>query len=111
VQEPESLCPELQAKVTEPGGVAARPVEAGDQADLHGVGANAEDNGNRRCRRLGRERRGGAARCHDDSHALANQLGRQRRQAIILALRPAIFDRDILTFDVTGFTQPLAECG
>src|SRR5262252_8334287 len=22
-----------------------------------------------------------------------------------------IFDRDVLTFDVTGFTQPLAECG
>src|SRR5262249_25438866 len=33
------------------------------------------------------------------------------RQTIILALRPAIFDRDVLTFDVTGFTQPLAECG
>src|SRR5262249_9795570 len=29
----------------------------------------------------------------------------------ILALRPAIFDRDVLTFDVTGFTQPLTECG
>src|SRR5262249_22453097 len=36
---------------------------------------------------------------------------RQGRQTIILALRPAIFDRDVLTFDVTGFTQPLAECG
>ena len=107
MEEPEPFCPDLHAEVIDPGCVAARPIEAGNQADFHRVSANDEDDGNRRRRRLGRERRGGAARRHDDSHAPADQLGRQRRQAIILALGPAIFDRYVLTLDVTDFTQPL----
>jgi hypothetical protein len=106
-----SLCPDLHAEVIDPGGVAAWPIEAGNEADFYRVSASDEDNRNRRRRRLGRERRGGAARCHDDSHTPANQLRRQRRQAIILALRQAIFDRDISIFDITGCTQPLVECG
>ena len=34
VREPEPLCPDLHAERHDPGGVAARPIEAGDQADL-----------------------------------------------------------------------------
>jgi hypothetical protein len=55
--------------------------------------------------------RGGCAlRCGDDSYPPANQLRRQPRQAIIVTFTPTIFDRDILTFDITGFAQPFAEC-
>src|SRR5262249_41373489 len=35
----------------------------------------------------------------------------QRRQAIVMALGPAVFDRHIPTFDVTGLTEALAERG
>ena len=35
-----------------------------------------------------------------------NQISHHRRQLIVLALRPAVFDRDILAIDVTGFAQP-----
>ena len=66
---------------------------------------------NRRCRRLGRERRGGAARRRDNSHTPANQLRRQRRQAIILALRPAIFDRNGAPLNPAEFVQSLHKGG
>jgi hypothetical protein len=32
-----------------------------------------------------------------------NQISRHRRQAIIVPLRPTIFDRDVLTIDIAGF--------
>ena len=41
----------------------------------------------------------------------ADQIGRQRRQPIVLLLRPAIFDRDIAALDKAGVTQALAEPG
>ena len=47
----------------------------------------------------------------DHGHLAADQLGRQRRQPIVLTFRPAIFDRDILALDITGFAQTLAERG
>ena len=37
----------------------------------------------------------------------ADDVGRQYRQPIITVFRPAVFDRHILTLDVTGFAQPL----
>jgi hypothetical protein len=39
----------------------------------------------------------------------ADQVGRQSRQSIILALCPAVFDLDVTAFDMTGFGQPLTE--
>jgi len=47
----------------------------------------------------------------DHRHLTAYQIGGQRRQSIILILPPAVFDRQILALDETGFTQTLAECG
>jgi hypothetical protein len=78
VEEREPFCPDLHAEVIDPGGIATRPIEAGNQADFHRVSANVEDDGNRSRRRLGRECRGGAARRHDDSDAPVDQLRRQR---------------------------------
>jgi hypothetical protein len=34
-----------------------------------------------------------------------------RREAIELALQPVVLDRHVLAFNVTGFAEPLAECG
>ena len=43
-------------------------------------------------------------------HLSANQIGRQCRQSIVLVLRPAVFDRYILTLDVAGSPQPMVKC-
>jgi hypothetical protein len=36
-----------------------------------------------------------------NSYRSANKLRRQRRQSVVLAERPAVFDRDVLAFDET----------
>jgi hypothetical protein len=41
----------------------------------------------------------------------ANQIGRQRRQLVIVIVRPAIFNRDVPAFDESGFGQAIAERG
>src|SRR5439155_24021584 len=41
----------------------------------------------------------------------ADDVGCQRGQTIIVALRPAVFDRYVLTLDVAGFAESFAEGG
>jgi len=53
--------------------------------------------------------RGHEPRRGDDVHLSANQIGHQRRQAIVLALQPVVLDRYILAFDVAGFVEAFAE--
>jgi hypothetical protein len=103
VQEPEPLCRKLHANVADPGEIAARPVEAGNEAQFYRVGASNEDNGNRRGRRLGCERRGGAGWRDDDCHSTADQIGGQFRQSIVVILRPSVFDSHVLAVVVAGF--------
>jgi len=38
-----------------------------------------------------------------------NQISRQHRETIVLMLRPAIFDHDVLALDVTGLIQSFPE--
>ena len=45
---------------------------------------------------------GNRARRLNDSHLAANEIDRERRQSIVLAFRPAIFDRNILALDEAG---------
>ena len=85
--------------------VAARPVKAGDEAELDRVAAHFEDDRNGRGRRLCRKRRRSAGR-GNHGHLTMNQIGRHCRQPIVLVFRPAVFDRDVLALDVTGFAQP-----
>src|SRR5262249_43336952 len=40
-----------------------------------------------------------------------NQIGRQRREPVVLQLCPAIFDRHVLAFDVAGFVEAFVESG
>ena len=67
-----------------------------------------KDDRNCRGRRLGRKRRG-VPLADDHGDLTADQIGRQSRQASVLALRPAIFDRHVAALDVAGFVQALAE--
>src|SRR5262249_33145070 len=46
----------------------------------------------------------------DDRYLPANEIGGERRQAIVLTFRPAVFDGHVPAFDVTGFAQALTEC-
>ena len=41
----------------------------------------------------------------------ADEVGGQREQSIIMTVRPAIFGRHVLTFDVAGLAQSLTERG
>ena len=43
----------------------------------------------------------------DHGHTTANQIGHQRRQAIVLAFQPVVLDRHVLALDVAGFAKPL----
>ena len=47
----------------------------------------------------------------DHGHLSADQIGHQRRQAIVLALQPVVLDRHVLAFDVAGFVEAFAERG
>jgi hypothetical protein len=39
----------------------------------------------------------------EHAHLAPHEIGRQLRQPIVLTLRPAIFDGDILAFDLADF--------
>jgi hypothetical protein len=58
-------------------------------------------------RRARRKAAGTASEEH--RHSALDQIIRQSRQVIILVLRPAIFDRNILTIEIAGFAQTPTE--
>ena len=72
------LCPQLTRKKVDPGQVAARPGETGNQTTFDRVIADAEDDGNCCTCCLGSQRRfrGDSS---DQGDTPPNQIGRQRR--------------------------------
>jgi len=92
-----------------PRDLPARAAQVCDEADLYGVGTGFEDDRNGRICRFCRERSRSAG-CGNHSHPALNQISYQRWQPIMLALRPAVFDRDVLTIDIPGFAQPFENC-
>src|SRR5262245_17838284 len=90
--------------------VASWSIEAGDKTQFDRVVSGREYNWNRRGQRLRRLRRGRGGR-GDDHDITTNQIGRQRRQSVVLVFCPAILDRHVLTLDVAGFLEPKAERG
>src|SRR6267378_1258604 len=108
-QQLQPLRPHLYVQVRYAGQVAAGPVEAGDKPNLDRVDRYREDDRNGRSRRLCRKCRRSTAGRRNHSHLTVNQVGRQCRQSIILAVRPAIFDRHVLALDISCILQSLAE--
>jgi hypothetical protein len=47
--------------------------------------------------------------CDDYGDLSTNQFSRERRQPVKLALRPTVFDRDVLALDIARLAQALAE--
>src|SRR5215203_2175195 len=79
------------------------------QTDLNRITAARKHNRDGPRHRLSGESRDAAACCRYNVHATSNQLGCQCWQSFILAIRPAVFDRDILAIDVAAFDKTLAE--
>src|SRR5262249_8123488 len=108
--QPKALWPQILGKVVYAGNVARGSIKAVDETKLYRIGADAEDDGNRAGRSLGRERCCRAARCGDDGHLALHKLGHQCRHAIELILSPTIFDYNIAAIDETGFAETLTKC-
>ena len=101
---PHRTCQETNARE-----IAVGPREVGYQTEANRVSTAGEDNWYRRRRRLGCERLRGASR--DDYYDLStSQLGSELWQLIVLIVRPAVFDGDVLALDITGSPEALAEC-
>src|SRR5262245_12994701 len=78
--------------------ISSWPTETRDKTELHGVGADGEDNRNSRSRRLGGEGRDRSG-CDDHSHPMLDQLSRHRLQSIELVPRPSVLDCHGLALD------------
>src|SRR5262249_33009449 len=111
MQKPELLCHKPHIQGGGSGGVAARSVEADDEASLYRIDSDLEHKRNCRGRSFGSESRGYAARCRDDAHRPAYEISRQLRQPTVFAVRPAVLDRHVAALDVPSFTKPFAESG
>ena len=48
---------------------------------------------------------------HNQGHPTANEIGCQCWQPVVLIVREAIFDRDVLAFDIASFFQTPMERG
>jgi hypothetical protein len=108
-QQLQALRPQLAAEEGHPRDIAAARIEARHQAGIDRIAADHEDDRNRRRRLLGGHRTEGDPATHDHGHLPGRQIGRQRRQPIILVLRPSVFDGHILPVDIAGLPQALAE--
>ena len=78
------------------------------------VEAGGEDDRDRGRSGLGRQRSADAAGRDDDRHLMADQISdeqRQRWRQLIVALRPAKFDRDVLVLDKAALVQAFPESG
>ena len=109
-QQLQSLRPQHAAEKAHARDVAARPVEAGDEAVPDRVAAAREDDRHRRGCGLGRQ---SAALLS----ATITATGRRIRSATragnrsVLTFRRAEFDRDVLALDEARFLQALAKRG
>jgi hypothetical protein len=107
MQQPQLLGGQIRSGKDRACDVAARMVEAGDEAIPNWIATANEDDRNR-CG-CGHDR----ARCNNipDDHGRlpTNEIGRQPRQTIRLIVAPAIVDGNVLALDKSGLLQALLE--
>jgi hypothetical protein len=92
------------------GDVAAGAAQTRHQTSLDRIDARGKDDRNGRCRRFCGQRSRGAERRDDNCHLPRRQFGRDLTEPRIVAVRPAIFDRDIAALVKARFAQALPEC-
>ncbi len=71
--------------------------------------ADAEDDRDRRGRGFSHERCLREAGGGNHGHALADEVGHQRGQAIVSAVQPVVVDHHVLALDVAGFVEAFKE--
>src|SRR5262249_37484486 len=76
-----------------------------------GLGAERNDAGNLRGRTLRGERCRLAPGRHDHGHLSVHQISRHGWQAVVVTIRPAELNRDVLPLDEAALGQAVAECG
>ena len=92
-----------------PGRIAARSGETGNQTQLDRVFGDAEDDRDRRGRGFRHRGCSGEGGRGNHGHATADEVGHERRQAIVFALQPVVFDHHVLGLDVASFVKGLTE--
>src|SRR5262249_5500543 len=108
MQQLESLCRKRSDIPAHARCVAAWSVEAGDQAGCDRIDSRRKNDRNSRGRCLGRQCCRRACR-RQHGHRAQDQIGCQGRKSVVMIIRPAVFDRHILAFDVAGFGEAAVE--
>jgi hypothetical protein len=82
-----------------PREVAARAGEIGDEASRHRIACDCHDDRYRR-RRLSRRSGWRCAFGHDNVDLASDQVGREGREPIVVAVGVSVFDGDVPTLDI-----------
>src|SRR5262249_35677824 len=91
------------------GDVAAGLVEGGNEPRLDGIATYGEHDGDCSGRLLGRERSAQSAGHRDYRHLATHQVGHETGHLVVLAVCPAILDRDVAAFDKASLVQSITE--
>src|SRR5215467_15318271 len=102
------IAPGGRAEEAHAGHIAIWSAEASDEPELDRIAADAKDNRDRRGRRLDHHRRTVVARV-DHGHWLAEEIGGQRHQAVILVFSVLVVDRDVAALDKAHAAKALAK--
>src|SRR5262249_10659274 len=92
------------------GRVAARPIKAFDQAELHWIIRGNKDDRDRRSCRLGGQARSKAADCNH-SYAALDQVCKKSRQPLKFTIGPTILASKIAPLSIPRISQAPPECG
>ena len=109
MHELQPLARDFHAQARHAGEITSRPRQAVHHSKCDRVATHLKDNRDRRSRRFRRERDRSAAGRGQYGYLPADEIGRERRQSIVLAFRPSILDRDIATLDISAFGQTFLE--
>src|SRR5262245_54663008 len=109
MQQAEPLLAKLQVHGSDASHVATRPIEANNQAGLNWIDSGGEDDWDRCGGGFRGDRPQDTGGSYNDRDTAANQVGSQFRQLANFIVRPTKLDRDVVTFDISAFRQPLAE--
>src|SRR5262249_2416391 len=95
----------------DPGRIAARPSEAGDETELDRVFGDAENDRDRPGCGFSRQRRHRAPWRRNHTRLPMHQVSHLLGEPVEAPFRQAILDGNVLALDVAGFTNALSECG
>src|SRR5262249_26837411 len=104
----DALRSDLQVQLRHTSDIAARSVEAVDEAEPHRIAVSGEDDRNRVGCGLGREGTRSGRRS-EYAHPTLDQIGEERWQPIVPALCPTKLDRNVAALHIAAVAQALAK--